>query len=218
MRHPLVVERPDGPRADRRRIRRGRIAGVEIKVEVLPRVHRGPGTPSARRLGNVDGTFPKRSSGAFSSRGEARRAPEPFRPDFREMGQAREPLWLGTLFSLEFQTGSLSPVSWFAAGSSKLPSQRSASLANRKYLLLLSRVPETRRTSLRVTTMLAQRYSSVVAATRAVVSASGLAPARVKRRLSPRACPRVTPNPPISSPASREILRRQILWRVGASA
>ena len=51
-------------RADRRRIRRGRIAGVEIKVEVLPRVSR-PSTPSAHRLGNADGTFPKRSSGAF---------------------------------------------------------------------------------------------------------------------------------------------------------
>ena len=51
MRHPLVVERPDGPRTDRRRIRRGWIAGVEIKVEVLPRVHRGPSTPSAHSTG-----------------------------------------------------------------------------------------------------------------------------------------------------------------------
>ena len=38
--HPVVVQGADGPRADRRRIRGGRIAGVEIEMEVLTRVHR----------------------------------------------------------------------------------------------------------------------------------------------------------------------------------
>ena len=63
--------------------------------------------------------------------------------------------------------------------------------------MLVSRVPEMRRTPLRVTTMLAQRYSSVVATTRAVVSASGARSGARQTAFKPARVPSRNPKPRI---------------------